>query len=44
MNLQEHVTALIFAENDRVLSKVTPRFIALWEGDILGLATVMERS
>ena len=22
-----------FAENDRVLSRVTPRFFVLWEGD-----------
>ena len=35
MNLQERVTALMFAENDRVLSRVTPRFFALWEGDNL---------
>jgi hypothetical protein len=44
MNLQERVTAFIFTENDRVLSKVTPRFIAQWEGGIVGFATVMERS
>jgi hypothetical protein len=33
MNLQERVTYLMFAESDRVLSRVTPRFFALWEGD-----------
>jgi hypothetical protein len=26
MNLQERVTALVFAENNRLLSRVTPRF------------------
>jgi hypothetical protein len=44
MNLQERVTALMFAKNDRVLSRVTPRFLALWEVDNVGLSTVMERS
>ena len=33
MNLQELVTALMFEENNRVLSRVTPRLFALWEGD-----------
>ena len=44
MNLQECVTALMFAENDRLLSRVTPRFFALWEGNTVELSTVMERS
>jgi hypothetical protein len=34
----------MFGENDRVLSRVTLRFFALWEGDTLELLTVMERS
>ena len=42
--MQERVTALMFAENDRVLSKVTPRFFALREGDTVELSTMMERS
>jgi hypothetical protein len=33
MNLQERVTALMFTENDRVLSMVMPRLLALWEGN-----------
>ena len=33
-------TALMFSENDRVLSKVMPRFFALWEGDIVELSTL----
>ena len=41
MNLQDRVTALMFAENDRVLSRVTPRFFALWEGDTVEMSTVM---
>ena len=32
----------MFAENNRVLSRVTPRFFALWEGDTVKLSTVME--
>ena len=44
MHLQEHVTALMFAENDRVLSRVTPRVFALWEDDTVELSTPMERS
>ena len=44
MNLQERVTALMFAENNRVLSKFTPSFFALWEGDTVELSTVMKRS
>ena len=44
MNLQERATALMFAENDRVLSRVTPRFFPFWEGDTVELSTVMERS
>ena len=44
MNLQERVTALMFAENDRMLSRVTPRFFALWEGNTVDLSTVMETS
>jgi hypothetical protein len=35
---------LIFVENDRVLSRVMPRFFALWEGDNVELSTMMERS
>jgi hypothetical protein len=31
MNLQERATALMLVENDRVLSRITPRFLALWE-------------
>ena len=42
--LQKRVTALMFAENDRVLSRVTPRFFAVWEGDTVELSTVMERA
>jgi hypothetical protein len=34
----------MFAENDRVLSRVTPRFFALWEGNTMELSTMMERS
>jgi hypothetical protein len=41
MNLQERV---MFAENDRVLSRVTPRFFALWEEDTVELSTMMQRS
>jgi hypothetical protein len=33
----------MFAENDRVLSRVTPRLFALWEADTVDLSTVMER-
>ena len=44
MNLQEQVTALMFTDNNRVLSRVTPRFFALWEGNTVELSTVMERS
>ena len=44
MNLQEQVTSLMFAENDRVLSRVRPRLFALWEGDTVELSTMMERS
>jgi hypothetical protein len=44
MNLQERVTALLFAENDRVLFRFSLSFFALWEGDTLELSTVMERS
>ena len=33
MNLQERATALMLVENDRVLSRITPRFLALWEED-----------
>jgi hypothetical protein len=43
MNLQEGVTALMFAEDDRVLSKVTPRFFAPWKGNTVEFSTVMER-
>ena len=43
-NLQDRVTALMFAENDMVLSKVRPRFFALWEGNTVELSTVIERS
>ena len=43
MNLQEQVTALMFAENDSV-PRVTPRFFALWKGAIVELSAVMERS
>jgi hypothetical protein len=32
----------MFAENDRVLSRVTPRFFSLWEGDTVE-STGMER-
>jgi hypothetical protein len=32
MNLQDQVTALMFPENDRVLSRVIPKFFAHWEG------------
>ena len=35
---------MTFTENDRVLSSVTPRFFALWEGDTVELSTMMERS
>ena len=31
-------------ENDRVLSRVTPRFVSLWEGDTAELPTMMEMS
>jgi hypothetical protein len=41
MNLQERVTAWVFAENSRVL--FTLRFFALWVGDTIELSTVMER-
>jgi hypothetical protein len=34
----------MFAENDRVLSRVMPRFFALLEGDTMELSTVMRRS
>ena len=44
MNLQKQVTALMFAENNRVLSRVKPRLFALSEGDTVELSTVMERS
>ncbi|KAK6319265.1 hypothetical protein J4Q44_G00104760 [Coregonus suidteri] len=44
MNLQDRVTALMLAENDRVLSRVTPRLFALWEEDTTELSTVMARS
>jgi hypothetical protein len=44
MNLQERVTALMFEENDRVLSRVTPRFFELWEGKTVELSSMMERS
>ena len=43
MNLQERVTAWMFAENNRVLSRFTLRFFALSEGDTIELSTVMER-
>jgi hypothetical protein len=33
MNLQEPVTTLMVTENNRLLSRVTPRFFSLWEGD-----------
>ena len=33
MDLQECVTALMFAKNDRVLSRVTSRLFVPWEGD-----------
>jgi hypothetical protein len=33
MYLQDGVIALMFAENDRVLSRVTPRFFVIWDGD-----------
>jgi hypothetical protein len=42
MNLQERVTALMFAENYRVLSRVRSRLLALWEGDTVELSTMME--
>ena len=35
---------MMFAENVRVLSRVTTRFFALREGDTVELSTVMERS
>ena len=44
MNLQEHGTALMFAENDRVLSRVIPWFSVLWEGDTVENSTMMEWS
>ena len=44
MNLQERVTALMFAENDRVLSRVTPKFFAHSEGETVEVSTVMEVS
>ena len=44
MILQELITALMFAENDRVLSRVTPKFFALWEGDTVELSPMMARS
>jgi hypothetical protein len=34
----------MFAENDRVLSRVNPRFFALWDGDTVKLSNVMKRS
>jgi hypothetical protein len=40
MHFQELVTALMFAELNRVLSRVTPRFFALWDGDTMELLTV----
>ena len=44
MNLQERVTTLMIAENDRVKSRVTSRFFPLWDGDTMELSTVNERS
>ena len=44
MNLQERDTALMLVENVRVLSRITPRFLALWEEDTMELSTVMARS
>jgi hypothetical protein len=41
MNLQERATALMLVENDRVLSRITPRFLALWEEDTMELSTVV---
>lgn len=35
MNLHERVTALMFAENDRMLSRVIVRFFALCECDTI---------
>ena len=32
----------MLVENDRVLSRVTPRFFALWEDDSVELSAVME--
>jgi hypothetical protein len=31
------IPALMFADNNRVLSRVTPRLFALWEGGHLGV-------
>ena len=42
--MQEQVTAMMFAENDRVLSRVTQRLFALWEGNTVELSTRMEKS
>jgi hypothetical protein len=44
MNLQEVVTTLMFAQNNMVLPRVMPKFFAIWEGDTVGLSTMMERS
>ena len=33
---------MMFAELNRVLSRVTPRFFALWEGDTVELSTMRE--
>ena len=35
---------MMFAENNRELSRVTPRFFVLWDGDNMELSTVMEMS
>ena len=37
MNLQEQVTSLMFAENDRVLSRVPPRFFCTLGGGFCGV-------
>ena len=34
---------MMFSENDRVLSRFTPRFFALWEDDTVELYILMER-
>jgi hypothetical protein len=41
MNLQERITALMFAGNGMLLSTVTLMFFVLWEGDTAELSIMM---